>query len=133
VDVFEGGTDRSTLPPVDAKQVRVDNVSANSRYDVPIEVTGPLPQPLWLKIGAKVTGIFFPQPAALTARDFEGDDVSTLQALANGYGVIVAAHLSKAGEKKSRSLQGEDAVAGAKANLPSYKDITLKNGVLHVR
>jgi len=137
IDVLEGGSDHSTLPPVDAKQLRVDNVVAGSHYDVPVDVTGPIPMPLWLRLSTtgEIVGVFFPQPAVRVARDFEGDTVHALQAIANGYGVIVEAHVPQPGKMRQHSLQGEDPVAAAKRSMKGtpYLDIKLHNGVLRVR
>lgn len=137
VDVLEGGTVESLLPPNDAKPIRVDTVAAGSHYDVPITVDGPIPQPLWLKVsGMKETvGIFFPQPIVLTSRTFTGDVPQTLQAIANGYGVVVEARLSGTGKPTSQSLVGADVLEAARTALENtpYKSISLTNGVLHVR
>lgn len=137
VDVFEGGHDKSTIPPVDAKQLRVDQVSAGSQYNVPVHVDAQLPTPMWLKVSGQTeaVGVFFPQPIVLTAREFEGDHVDTFQAIANIYGVIVEARMSTAGKSAQRNVQGDDAVSAARATLKGspYTHITLSNGVLHVR
>jgi hypothetical protein len=137
IDVFEGGNDHSALPPVDAKQVRVDQVSKGSNYHVPVDVSGPIPRPLWLKISTtgETMAVFFPQPAVRIARDFEGDTVHALQAIANGFGVIVEAHISKAGAMRPHSLQGEDPLATAKRSMKGtpYLDISLNNGILRIR
>lgn len=135
VDVLEGGTVEAILPPNDAKPVRVDTVTAGSRYDVPVNVEGPIPQPLWLRVtGVKETiGVFFPQPSVLTSRTFTGDVPETLQALANGYGVVVEARLTEPGKPTKQNLQGTDALAAAKQALPGFREIKLSQGVLHVR
>ena len=137
IDVLEGGNDHSTLPPVDAKQLRVDHVTPGSHYDVPVDVSGPIPQALWLRVSTtgEVVGVFFPQPAVRVARDFEGNTVNALQAIANGFGVIVEAHISDQGKVRQHSLQGEDALAAARRSMKGtpYLNITLKNGVLRVR
>ena len=137
IDVLEGGSDHSTLPPADAKQLRVDNVAAGSNYNVPVDVTGPIPMPLWLRLSPsnEIVGVFFPQPAVRVARDFEGDTVHALQAIANGYGVVVEAHISEPGKMRQHSLQGEDPVAVAKQSMKGtpYLDIKLNGGVLRVR
>jgi hypothetical protein len=137
VDVLEGGSDYSALPPIDAKQLRVDQVPSGSCYDVPVDVSGPIPQPLWLKVSAtgETVAVFFPQPAVRVARDFEGNTVHALQSIANGFGVIVEAHITKAGEMRQHSLQGEDPLAAAKRSMKGtpYLDIKLKNGILRVR
>ena len=137
VDVLEGGVDHSVLPPVDAKQVRVDQVGAGANYNVPIEVQGPLPRPLWLKVSSSsdTYAVFFPQPAALTARSFEGNTVHALQAIANGYGVIVDARLASAGKKRQHTLEGDDPILTARTALKGtpYTDVKLKDGVLHIR
>jgi len=136
VDVLEGGTVTSILPPNDAKPIRVDMIEAGARYDVPVNVDGPIPQPLWLKVSGKkdTVGIFFPQPAVLTSRAFTGDVPETLQALANGFGVVVEARLVGPGKSARQNLAGEDVVAVAKIALADtpYKQISLKGGVLHV-
>ncbi len=137
VDVLEGGTVESLLPPNDAKPIRVDTIAAGSHYNVPVTVDGPIPQPLWLKVsGMKETvGIFFPQPAVLTSRTFTGDVPQTLQAIANGYGVVVEARLIGPGKPTSQSLVGAEVLEAARAAMEntSYKSISLTNGVLHVR
>lgn len=137
VDVLEGGKIESILPPNDATPIRVDTIEAGSHYDVPVSVDGPIPQPLWLKVsGMKATvGIFFPQPAVLISRTFTGDVPQTLQALANGYGVVVEARLTGPGKPSRQNLEGADALGAAKTALQNtpYKQITLTGGVLHVR
>jgi hypothetical protein len=137
VSVFEGGHDYSALPPIDGKQLRIDKVGAGSRYDVPIKISGILPQALWLKLGTskETVGVFFPQPGAQTAREFNGNTVHALQAIANGFGVVVEAHLLNAGAERSISLQGEDALAAAQGVLEGslHKNIRLTNGVLRIR
>jgi hypothetical protein len=137
VDVLEGGNAESILPPNDAKPIRVDTVRAGSSYDVPVSFEGPIPQPLWLKVtGMKETlGVFFPQPAVLTSRVFTGDVPQTLQALANGYGVVVEARLVGTGRPVKQNLEGTDVLEAAKTALQStpYKQVSLANGVLHVR
>jgi len=137
VDVLEGGTVKSILPPNDAAPIRVDSVEAGSRYDVPLHIDGPIPQPLWLKVTGinETVAIFFPQPAVLTSRTFTGDVPQTLQALANGYGVVVEARLTGTGKQARQNLEGADALAAAKTALQNtpYKQITLTNGILHVR
>lgn len=137
IDVLEGGSDYATLPPIDARQLRVDQVAAGSHYDVPVEVDGPLPRPLWLKVSTtgETVGVFFPQPAALTVRDFEGNTIHAMQAIANGYGVVVEAHVAHAGKSRKHSLQGEDPAAAARSSLKGtpYTDVKLTNGVLRVR
>ncbi|MDQ2985754.1 MAG: zf-HC2 domain-containing protein [Armatimonadota bacterium] len=137
VDLFEGGSDFAALPPIDAKQIRVDQVAAGSRYDVPINVDGPIPMPLWLRVSTApgTIGVFFPQPAVLTSRTFEGNTVQSLQAIANGFGVVVEARLTGIGKKTQQNLEGEDPLVAAKNALRDtpYKEITLAKGVLHVR
>ncbi|MEO7453927.1 MAG: zf-HC2 domain-containing protein [Fimbriimonadales bacterium] len=137
IDVLEGGADPSTVPPVDAKQMRVDHVDAGSHYDVPVDVSGPIPQALWLRVSAtgETVGVFFPQPAVRIMRDFEGNTLNALQSIANGFGVIVEAHISEPGKSRPHSLQGEDPIAAAKRSMKGtpYLTVTLKNGVLRVR
>lgn len=132
LNVLQGGTALSQIPPTDAKPVRTVRVASGQPYDAELPVIADA-EPIWVRTEGDelTTAVFFPQSSK--SASVTGNVAEMLQALAGTYGVTVHARLKGPGPTMNWDLSSPT-WKGALPQLrqAGYDAFESKDRIIHV-